>query len=232
MLNVTQLVYDGARAGTRTVQLCDPHCQPHPALYLPRPREESDMEVIMTSRCSPHLIKNTGVSRPPQSMGDTAGAEAEWPMPHVPQIPRPPGQASALLGCHLPPSASSAPEACSVAAPGHWACWAPAPPPEGRPSGLSPQLWLLTSGGPRMRLHAQDPGFTGSSSQESFHCLSRQKNPLRRKRRTPPSQSWPLGESPCSVAGLCPGSMPTPTCPPPFVSIFSCLFIPARPHGG
>lgn len=93
---------------------------------------------------------------------------------------------------------------CSLATGLAWPQLGPGRTPLGThpPLVLSPQRQILTSGGPRIRLQDQDAGPAGSSSQDLFQGLLRQKNGLEGKEGP---QSWP-GGPPGSEAGC---SMPT-----------------------
>lgn len=117
-----------------------------------------------------------------------AGAEGE---PHAPWICRPRVRSDSWpLDAALLPSASQTLAAHTTAA-----CWPLGPqgpssspgriPLDTHPPPGPPQLQILTFGGPKSRLQAQDADPTELSSQDTFLELLRQNNLLRGNGGTP-----------------------------------------------
>lgn len=198
--SVTQLVYSGARAGAQTVQLRDPHSGPHTPLHLGRPREESGV-CITISGVLPPLDEECGSAEDPPARGRLR--EQRQNVSSCTRAPSPP-----VRPAFWPSDAALLPSAAQPRASPGIACWplcllGPSSSLEGHPVAptlplvLSPQRQILTSGGPRIRLQDQDAGPAGSSSQDLFQGLSRQKNCLEEKEGP---RSRP-GGAPCSEAG-------------------------------
>lgn len=81
--------------------------------------------------------------------------------------------------------------------------------------GLSPQLQLLTSGDPRIKLQVQDAGLTRSNSQDLFQGLSKQKNLLEEKEGPPElALRWCPMQPGCLGAHLSVGAPSLPAAPP------------------